>query len=144
MSLSSIMSSGADSEPHPKTQPSSLLTEPPLMPKASLSNIHPTKQEPIASPIATDIPMQDNVPLPTGYNAIMPVANGRSSGRLMVKEIPVPDESAVEAELARIETAEMSDIEGPGFEQEKKEYLQRGKKRGLEIEAAEVSKRKVR
>jgi DNA helicase INO80 len=88
--------------------------------------------------------MQDNIPLSRGYDVIMPVVNGRSSERLVAKEIPVPDESAVEAELARIETAEMSDVEGPGFEQEKAEYLQRGQKRAIELETAEVSKRKRR
>jgi DNA helicase INO80 len=57
--------------------------------------------------------------------------------------MPVPDEAQVEAELARIETTEMSDVDGPGFEVDKEEYTQRGRKRALEADDSEASKRKV-
>jgi hypothetical protein len=67
----------------------------------------------------------------------------RAPPRLVPQELPVPDEALVEAELARIETMEMSDLDGPGFEAEKEEYIQRGLKRALEVDSNEASKRKV-
>ena len=87
--------------------------------------------------------MQDAPGLKSRYDPIHAAENGQSSHHLLPKEMSIPDDSAVEAELARIETADLSDVEGPGFEREKQEYLQRGRKRAIEVEKAETEKRKV-
>lgn len=73
-----------------------------------------------------------------------PVGSAPPSQKLVPREMPVPDEAQVEAELARIETMEMSDVDGPGFEAEKENYLQRCRKRALDVENSETSKRKVK
>lgn len=73
----------------------------------------------------------------------MPPVHPAPPPQSVVREIPVVDEAQVEAELARIETMEMSDADLPGFEAEKADYSQRGLKRALEIETNEVDKRKV-
>lgn len=120
MSLASIMSSGADTEPPIKVQP-------PFV-----------KQEAVASPAPASLPLHDS----RAYEAMPPVTSAQPP-RLVPRDIPVPDEAQVETELARIETMEMSDVDGPGFEHEKEEYIQNSRKRALEVDTAESSKRKV-
>ncbi|KAF2181790.1 helicase SWR1 [Zopfia rhizophila CBS 207.26] len=147
MSLSSIMSSGADPEPPSKSQPlPPINAEPRRLSKPSTNPLF-VKQEAISSPAPTptptDLPLQDNVALNRGYEPMMATGDAQAQ-RLVSREIPVPDEAQVEAELARIETMEMSDIESPGFEEEKEEYSQRGRKRSMEVENAEMIKRKRR
>jgi DNA helicase INO80 len=73
-----------------------------------------------------------------------PVGTVAPPAQAVPHEIPVPDEALVEAELVRIETLEMGDLDDLGFEVEKEEYLQRSRKRALDIEASEAEKRKVR
>ena len=55
----------------------------------------------------------------------------------------MPDESEVEAEIARIETSEMNDVGDSGFEHEKEDYLAQSRKRAYQVELMETSKRKV-
>lgn len=57
---------------------------------------------------------------------------------------PPVDEKAIEVELAAIDAADHSDVEGPGFEEERKQFSERSLKRALEIEQGEGEKRKVR
>ncbi|KAF2199308.1 helicase SWR1 [Delitschia confertaspora ATCC 74209] len=148
MSLSSIMSTGADSEPPSRPQPPVLRAEPHRLSTPSSAKPLLVKQEAIASPAPVDFPVQEATTLPrpinSPYEQALPEFGGQPPQRLVPRQVPLPDEGAVEAELARIETMEMSDIEGPGFEPDKEEYLQRGRKRSLEIESNEAMKRKRR
>jgi DNA helicase INO80 len=121
MSLASIMSSGADPVPPVKTQS-------PFV-----------KQEAMASPAPAILPLHDG----RAYEAMPPVTSVQPP-KPVPRELPVADEALVETELARIETMEMSDVDGPGFELEKGEYIQNSRKRALELDTAESSKRKVR
>ena len=133
MSLSSIM----DADPPPKSQPlPSISTESRKLSQSSSTNPLLLKQEVIASPGSTSRNRE--------YEAMPPVASAPRPSHPPTRDIPVPDEAQVEAELARIETMEMSDADGPGFEVQKREYVELGQKRALEVEAAEASKRKVR
>lgn len=145
MSLSSIMS-GADPEPPAATPYSPVITQQSRrVSKASSTNPLQVKQEIIASPAPPELPMQENITVlrkPSDQTLINGDLNHQPSH--IHREVPIPDETAVEAEIARIDTMEMSDVEGPGFEEEKAEYILRGKKRSLEIESAEIVKRKRR
>ncbi|KAH7122455.1 SNF2 family N-terminal domain-containing protein [Dendryphion nanum] len=137
MSLSSIMSSGVDAEPSTKSQPPPPINhEPRKLSQSSATTPQLVKQEAITSPGPTTTSR--------AYEAMPPVVSAPPAPHIVARDIPVPDEALVEAELARIETMEMSDVDGPGFEAEKHEYIDFGRKRALEVEAAETSKRKRR
>jgi DNA helicase INO80 len=144
MSLSSIMSSGTDPEPPAKThQPlPPINAEPPPLSKPPTTNPLLVKQEGMTSPAPADHAQPNNVGLNRVYEAMPPVGSAPPVQKLVPREMPLPDEALVEAELARIETMEMSDVD-PGFEAEKEEFLQRARKRALELDNAEQSKRKV-
>ena len=45
--------------------------------------------------------------------------------------------------MVEIDNAEKSDVEAPGFEQERERYILKGKKRALDVERAESIRRKV-
>jgi DNA helicase INO80 len=95
------------------------------------------------SPVPLDhFPTEPAVVTRGAYDVLSPIGLAPPHHHVP-REMPVPDEAQVEAELARIETMEMSDVDGPGFEAEKEDYLQRGRKRALDAEDMEVSKRKV-
>jgi DNA helicase INO80 len=145
MSLSSIMSSGADVEPAPKAQQLPPIDpEPRRLSKASANPPLFVKQEPMATPAPADIPLPSVAALNRGdYESMPPVVSAYPPQQLVPREIPVPDEVEVEAALARIETSEMNDLEGDGLEAEREEYLLQGHKRTLEVQNAEAGKRKV-
>lgn len=144
MSLSSIMSSGADPEPPTKSQRlPSISSHSPRLSKQSPTNVLFVKSEAMASPApAEHAPIQ---PFASGraYEPTAPVSLAPPTHHTLPRELPVPDEAQVENELTRIETMEMSDVDGPGFEADKEEYLQRGRKRSLQANENEASKRKV-
>ncbi|KAF2275166.1 helicase SWR1 [Westerdykella ornata] len=143
MSLSSIMSSGNDAPPLAKHQPlSSINSEPPKVKLPSVTP-HYNKQEPLTSPAPLEHMPPDPTMMNRRYDSIPPVALPPPQ-RTEPREIPVPDEAQVEAELAHIETHEMGDVDGPGFEIDREEFLQRGRKRALEVEQVESQKRKRR
>ncbi|KAF2004418.1 helicase SWR1 [Amniculicola lignicola CBS 123094] len=147
MSLSSIMSSGADPEPPTKSQPlPSINPEPRRLSKASSTHPLYVKQEGMASPAPADVPMHDGSILHRPYEPMAPVnpAPPVAPHTIVPGAMPEPDQAQVEAELARIETMEMSDVDGPGFEAGKEEHIQRSKKRAMEVEEAESGKRKRR
>ena len=138
------MDSGADRDPPPKAQPlPSISAEGPRISKPPVAQPLYVKQEILASPASPDLQVPDTSELHRGYEAMPPVGSVPPPHRLVPRELPIPDEAQVEAELARIETAEMSDLDGPGFEVEKEDYLQRGRKRALELDSSESAKRKV-
>jgi DNA helicase INO80 len=111
--------------------------------KATVTTSLHVKQEAVASPAPPELPMKEHIAAPRQpFDQI--VLNGDSHYPHAHHNIPIPDEKDVENEVARIETTEMSDVDIPGFEEERHEYIQRGKKRYLEVEAAELEKRKVR
>jgi len=144
MSLSSIMSSGADPEPPIKTQRiRSITSHSPRLSKPSPTDALFVKSEAMASPAPADQVSSEPFAHSRGYEAVPPVTLAPPTHRVLPRELPVPDEADVEVQLARIETMEMSDVDGPGFEADKEEYIQRGRKRALEADDSEAGKRKV-
>lgn len=143
MSLSSIMDSSADSDPPAKTphMPAMSDTRPFTKPSANPLFV---KQEALASPAAADLSYAEHRAVP--YQSMPPVGSAPPPARLVPRELPAPDEAAVEAALAHIETNEMKDLDTTGteYEREREEYASRTQKRALEVTAAEDSKRKVR
>jgi DNA helicase INO80 len=145
MSLSSIMSSGADVEPPPKAQQlPPINTEPRRLSKASANPPLFVKQEAMGTPAPTDIPLPSMTALNRGnYENMPPVVSTHPSQQFVAREIPVPDEVEVEAALTRIETSEINDLGGNEFELEKEEFFLQGNKRALDVQHAETNKRKV-
>jgi DNA helicase INO80 len=146
MSLSSIMSSGADVEPVPKAaQLPPINAEPRRLSKASVNPPQFVKQEPMATPAPANIALPHIAALNRGdYESMPPVVSTYPPPQLVPREVPVPDEAEVEAALARIETTEMNEFEGNGLETEREEYLARGRKHALDIQDVEANKRKRR
>lgn len=140
MSLSSIMSSGADPEPPAKSQQLPPINpEPRRLSRPSVANPLFVKQEAMTSPAPADLPPHDNgVPPRAAYEAMPPVGSAPPS-----REIPVADEAEVDKALAKIETTEMNDLDVPGFDREKEKYIQMSRKRALDVDNAEAGKRKV-
>ena len=62
----------------------------------------------------------------------------------LAKSPSPPSEKSIEAELRKIEAMDLSDIEAPGFEFAKANWLGRSRKRCNEVEEKENYKRKVR
>ncbi|KAF2115059.1 SNF2 family N-terminal domain-containing protein [Lophiotrema nucula] len=144
MSLSSIMSSGADPEPPAKSQALPPINpEPRRLSKPSMPNPMFVKQEVVPSPAPTDLPLAEHAAMNQGYEYMPPIGGPPHAG-LVPRELPLVDEAQVDAELARIETMEMSDLDGPGFEADKEEWLQRTRKRALDVDVVETTKRKRR
>ncbi|KAL6708133.1 putative DNA helicase ino80 [Coniothyrium glycines] len=146
MSLSSIMSSGADNEPPQKTQPlppmsadTYRLSKPPPLPSF-------VKQEAMPSPAPADLPPQTNgYPVRIQYEVAPPVSGVQPLPQdTATHELAPPDEAEVEAALAHIETKQMNEPEEPGHSHELEEYKLRNQKRALELATAENSKRKKR
>lgn len=142
MSLSSIMS-GSDSEPPAVmayshgTQQSRRLSKP-------SDHAQQVKREAAASPPPPETPMNDNITLyRRSPKRVVENGEARQIFSEPLQDIPLPNERDVELECAKIETMEFSDVESPGFEKEKEEFLERGRKRILDIELAESLKRKV-
>ena len=137
------MDYGANNDPPPKTQHLPPVNDARAFPKPSPNPLF-VKQEALASPAPADFPHADHRAV--AYESMPPVGSAPPPSRLEPRELPAPDEAAVEAALAHIETNEMKDLDTAGmtFEREKEEYDERTRKRALELSAAEDSKRKVR
>lgn len=141
MSLSSIMSD-TDTKPAipnrfsaPAPQQQAVSQPKPLAPP-------PLKVEEEASvpKLVQEAPRHRNVSSKTNQNK--EATNGVHSTPLQPISANI-DERMIEAELAKIENMELSDVEGPGFENEREEYRQRGLKRSWALDATETIKRKV-
>ncbi|KAF1957496.1 hypothetical protein CC80DRAFT_592749 [Byssothecium circinans] len=145
MSLSSIMSSGADPDPPSKPQqpPPFNHSEPRRSSKSSINQLL-VKQEVMPSLASADHPLLHGGATQRDIYESMPPVASVPLLQPAPRELPIPDEAAVEAALAHIETSEMNDISGIGFEYDKAEYLSQSHKRGLDVEALEASKRKRR
>ncbi|KAJ4353856.1 putative DNA helicase ino80 [Didymosphaeria variabile] len=141
MSLSSIMDSGADPDPPAKSQQLPPINDTRAFSKPSPNSLF-VKQEAVPSPAPADLPYQDH----RAYESMPPVGSAPPPSRLVPRELPAPDEVAVEAALAHIETNEMKDVDtlGMEFQQEKEEYELQTRKRALDLETIEGSKRKRR
>lgn len=142
MSLSSIMDSGADPEPPAKPPQLPAYTETRAFSKPSPNPLF-VKQEAVPSPAPADLPYQEHRAVP--YESMPPIGSAPPPSRLAPRELPAPDEAAVEAALAHIETNEMKDVDTNSveFQQDKEDYESRTRKRALEVEATEGRKRKV-
>ncbi|KAH6622167.1 SNF2 family N-terminal domain-containing protein [Boeremia exigua] len=127
MSLSSIMSSGADAEPAKPPQPTSL---------AAMF----VKQEAMPSPAPADLPHANGY---RPYEARLPVG-GAPPPHYATRELAMPDEADVQAALAHIETTQMNELDAAGAPHEREQYAQNSKKRALEVTTAEDTKRKRR
>ncbi|KAK1915088.1 putative DNA helicase ino80 [Pyrenophora teres f. teres] len=145
MSLSSIMSSGADNEPSQKPQPTpTTVNADPFRSTKPLPNQHFVKQEAMASPAPTDLPPLENAYPPRVYD-VVPLASTVQPPLLSAtRSLPAPDEAEIEAALANIETRQMTDLDDSGTPHEFDDYKKRSQKRVLEVAAAEASKRKRR
>ncbi|KAI1921754.1 putative DNA helicase ino80 [Ophidiomyces ophidiicola] len=156
MSFANILSGPAD-EP-PSRRPSS-------PPQSYKSNLPP----PLAQSIKTEkMPSLDPEQrrVSTQYDAAFsdvahrPVTNGFSSSRSSVPPTALPSSNqqktgmeleserissqAVAKAMQQIEAVNVSDIEGPGFEDEWHRYISKNKKRARELELVEERKRKRR
>lgn len=138
MSFSSILSSA---DPIPKPTPTPTVTKPR---KASRPSIPP----PAADPILRDSSRESSLaPTQTPVSRVPAKrkANGepKKSSPPQQKQMSKEQEKEVAAALARIE-ADASDVEMGGFEEDKKTFLARGRKRQLEVEKGEDVKTKQR
>ncbi|KAF8861983.1 hypothetical protein BDZ45DRAFT_234600 [Acephala macrosclerotiorum] len=138
MSFSSILSSA---DPISKPPPTSTITKPR---KASRPSIPP----PAAQPILRDSSRESSLaPAQTPVSRVP--AKRKANGELKKpsppkqKQMSKEQEKEVAAALARIE-ADTSDIEMGGFEEDKKIFQARGRKRQLEVEKVEDGKTKQR
>lgn len=79
-----------------------------------------------------------------GFSKPEPILPDVSSRALQPRKLP-PGVNAeqVNRALAEIDHAEKSDVEGPGFDDERELYRQKGQKRSLESSRAEHVRRKV-
>ncbi|KAF3046175.1 putative DNA helicase ino80 [Didymella keratinophila] len=131
MSLSSIMSSGTDNEPSKPSQPAPYASKPP----------HFVKQEAQPSPAPADLPHANGY---RAYEAMPPVSSALPPHQYAARELPLPDEAEIQAALANIETTQMTELDPSAAPHEREAYLQNSKKRALEVETAEETKRKRR
>jgi DNA helicase INO80 len=136
MSLSSIMS-GNDNES----------SAPPFNPRKGKTNHIMPKQDPVTSP-----PPLPHAPIHS-HITVMPkgavLQNGDSAHATSVSSAlpalrPRPDEKDVEAEIARIEQGDLSDLDGEWTNSILANHQTRIAKRAHEIDAAEQAKRKRR
>ncbi|RAR14376.1 helicase SWR1 [Stemphylium lycopersici] len=145
MSLSSIMSSGADNEPSPKPQSLPPVTADPFRASKPVPNQQFVKQEAMASPAPADLPLHENGYTPRApYDAVASVGTVQSQPQSATRELPAPDEAEIDKALALIETTQMGDVDSVMSSTEEAEYKQRSQKRILEVAATEASKRKRR
>ena len=105
MSLSSIMDSGADPGPPSKTQhrPAANDSHPYSKPA---SNPLFVKQEALASPAPAELAYSDRHPV--SYGDMPPVGSALPPSRLAPRELPAPDEAAVEARCDRFPHAHVA------------------------------------
>lgn len=147
MSLSNIMS-GTDHEPAATpSHYSPPAQEPRQSPKLSTGPPIHVKREANASPVPPQTPLYHPVS-PPAKSPERTVTNGENlpdaDTPIQTSQLRIiPDEEDVKAELARINDVELSDADDVGFESQRNEYSQRNVKRVLEVEDAEVIKRKV-
>ncbi|CAI6333369.1 unnamed protein product [Periconia digitata] len=146
MSLSSIMDSGADTDPPARPPPLPSINPEPLVSSKTLNNPLLIKQEVAPpSPSPAERPTSNTSATTHGaYGASPAAGTAPPSYHPTSRELPVPDAADVQAEMARIETSEMNDIGDSGFEREKEEYLAHRRKRELDVNEMECSKRKRR
>lgn len=130
MSLSSIMSSGADTEPSKPSQPASYTPKPPMY----------VKQEAVPSPAPADLPHANGY---RSYEAMPPVGSAPPQ-QYAARELPLPDEAEVQAALAHIETTQMNELDASVAPHERELYLHTSKKRALDVATTEETKRKRR
>ena len=134
MSLSSIMSSGADNEPPPKPQSLPPVNADPFRASKPVPTQQFVKQEAMASPAPADLPLHENGYTPRApYDAVAPVGTVQTQPQSATRELPAPDEAEIEKELALIETTQMGDMDGVISSTEEAEYKQRSQKRILEV-----------
>ncbi len=147
MSLSSIMSAPTQ-EPPVKVNRTQ---HPPPEPIKSAKVVNGGPSQPKVEPLVTPIKRKASP-----SRAILRVesppkkikANGVSNSLQPTLSVPPEDRvrvssKDVDAEVAKIEAMELSDVEGPGFAEAKAEWAERSKRRMVEIDSRERQKRKV-
>jgi hypothetical protein len=150
MSLSNIMSNTDHAPPAPSAYTPLPAQESRRSPKTSNNHIMP-KQDHITSPVPPHTPLHvqnsiDDIP----QTALQPLPNGNkdiTSDTIALVQAtlarPRPDEKEVESEIAKIDVANVVDIDPQRQEEWKENYRQRSIKRANDVEAAEEGKRKV-
>jgi DNA helicase INO80 len=89
-------------------------------------------------PTHHDTAYNNDISPPLPANGVAPPNSSKSRKTLSDRE----NERIIKA-LERIDAMEKSDVEAPGFEQDRERYILKGKKRALEAAASEFQKRKV-
>jgi DNA helicase INO80 len=150
MSMSNLLSDSGPSEPPPPPPPvaapparrSPEVPREPVKPylaphPAPIPDAYPTPVAPVAAPVidSSNIKRERNGDVPTIAPPVSTTTYPTGPPGLTIE--------ATEAAFADIEAAEMSDVEGPGFEGPKNAWLARSAKRMIEIEQKELGKRKV-
>lgn len=136
MSLSSIMS-GSDPAPAPPAPSFPVSTPQPPRPYVS----HPGIKEEHTASFQTPI---DARVLPLSRSPERAVVNGTSESlHPIAGNVIEVDPKEVDAEYAKIENVDMSDLEFPGAETFYEQYRQRRKRKAVEVDEAEAMKRKV-
>ena len=142
MSLSSIISRP---DPEPKSDTPIKVATPYVKQEVPVPVALPPQPKPapaVTAPVQT--PLR---PSPASVINATPITNGESRAPPRSKTsgphaIEI-DERVVASELAKIDDMDLSDVEAPGFESEKREYFRRGLKRQAQLVVAETDKRKV-
>jgi chromatin-remodeling ATPase INO80 len=142
MSLSSIMSGPSDPPPSTtlpaQSRKSSVAsaTDPPKLKQETM--VSPAQPEPLPETIKTVPQLHNDKAMVNGNShALLPGAVSKSI------EIPQPDDDEVNAEIAKIDNMQLSEVEGPAWESAKDDYKQRSLKRALVLRDEEDRKRKV-
>ncbi|KAI9714816.1 MAG: putative DNA helicase ino80 [Bogoriella megaspora] len=159
MALSSILTtSQADPTPTPsraapspkedrRRSKSSSIHHPHVKTEAVHSPI--TDQKPVINGTASYTNSSDTAPIHDRVDASRaPLPHTKSSSNHLAPEkkasTKITSHREVEAEYAKIEAMDESDVEGPGFDEHKVAFLRQGKKRALDVEALENTRRKRR
>ncbi|KAF2841586.1 hypothetical protein M501DRAFT_929765 [Patellaria atrata CBS 101060] len=144
MSLSSIMS-GNDPEPE---NTSYIPPKQRSRPSSKSSNFVPyaVRPEQALSHAHADTMVESRTP--HDDHSVKPIQNGTTSyNRSQFISPPsalVVSEKDIEAEMAKIDSMDLSDVDGPGYETQRQIYKQRSQKRFLDVETVEREKRKRR
>lgn len=135
MSVMNILSDETPSVPAPSAHPPS-----PERARKATKVASPVSH--VKAEIAPAIPVQ-GVPQSNGAQPVQPPAAAASLPLPPPTGPPGLTVKAVEEAYAEIEKGDLSDIEAPGFEMPEQEWHSRSKKRALEVQVKEGTRRKV-
>jgi chromatin-remodeling ATPase INO80 len=139
MSFASILS-GPAMEPKPSA---SKIVQVPSPELASIKTERIKIEDvPVHSPRSSNVNVESK-PRPNGNRSPLVVAASKQALKIR-KQLTAREQERITRAIDTIDSQALSDVEGPEFTLEEGQYAQRRKKRVLEVEDAENSKRKVR